>query len=147
MTPTPSSKPRRHFLQLLFGGSLAALAGVSLAIVGRYLAPIAGEVMSMLAGKISELTDSAPVKFLKLGTKDVMLARFGETVTALDLKCSHAGCTVHWQADTKTFHCPCHGGQYAMDGKVIKGPPPRPLSKLRVAVAADGEITVTDLPA
>ena len=145
--PLDSSPPRRRFLQVLFGGSLAALAAVAGGIMARYLAPIAGDVLSVIAGHLTDFTEAKPVKMLKVGLKDVMLRRMGDKLIALDLKCSHAGCTVHWQPEQNNFKCPCHGGMYATDGKVIKGPPPRPLGKLRVSVGSNGEITVTDLPA
>ena len=33
----------------------------------------------------------------------------------------------------KKFRCPCHGGVYDADGKVLEGPPPRPLDSRRGA--------------
>ena len=41
---------------------------------------------------------------------------------AIDLTCTHAGCTVDWQTKDKTFACPCHDSQFAADGKVLQGP-------------------------
>lgn len=41
--------------------------------------------------------------------------------------CTHLGCTVRWDARTDAFACPCHGGAFARDGRVLAGPPPRPL--------------------
>ena len=39
------------------------------------------------------------------------------------------------------FICPCHGGVYAADGRVLAGPPPRPLAKVPLVVAG-GRVTV-----
>ncbi|MCE5195165.1 MAG: ubiquinol-cytochrome c reductase iron-sulfur subunit [Nitrospiraceae bacterium] len=44
--------------------------------------------------------------------------------------CSHLGCHVNWYESKKEFICPCHGGRYDSEGKVLGGPPPAPLSKL-----------------
>ncbi|MEH2409813.1 QcrA and Rieske domain-containing protein [Nostoc sp.] len=48
-------------------------------------------------------------------------------ITAVDPTCTHAGCTVAWQAKAKKFACPCHGSEFGVDGKVQKGPATNPL--------------------
>jgi Rieske Fe-S protein len=52
----------------------------------------------------------------------------------LDTTCTHLGCGVSWNSDRSAFLCPCHGGVYAPDGRVIGGPPPRPLARLPFSV-------------
>jgi Rieske Fe-S protein len=32
------------------------------------------------------------------------------------------------------YVCPCHGGAYDRDGRVVAGPPPQPLQRLAVRV-------------
>jgi thiosulfate dehydrogenase [quinone] large subunit len=52
---------------------------------------------------------------------------------AFSAVCTHAGCTV--SVNGSNFVCPCHGGAYSVTtGAVLAGPPPRPLSPLRVEV-------------
>lgn len=41
--------------------------------------------------------------------------------------CRHAGCVVRWNGAAKTWDCPCHGGRYRADGRVICGPPTQDL--------------------
>lgn len=53
---------------------------------------------------------------------------------ALDAKCTHAGCNVNFGGDKITCHC--HGGVYDLQGKNVSGPPPRPLTPLRVVEEA-----------
>jgi len=48
-------------------------------------------------------------------------------ITAVDPTCTHKGCTVAWQAQTKKFACPCHHSEFGVDGKVQKGPATEPL--------------------
>ena len=53
-----------------------------------------------------------------------------EGMIALSPVCSHLGCLVNWDNNKKEFLCPCHGGRYGMNGRVIAGPPPEPLRRL-----------------
>jgi len=53
-----------------------------------------------------------------------------DRIQVLSARCTHLGCTVHWDAARNLFACPCHGGLYNAQGQVIGGPPPRPLHRL-----------------
>lgn len=51
--------------------------------------------------------------------------------------CKHLGCIVsNWEASTEDFVCPCHQGHYdpANGGKVVSGPPPKPIPQLPIKV-------------
>ena len=50
---------------------------------------------------------------------------------AISLTCTHQGCTVQKQANGQ-FLCPCHGSSYDRDGKLIKGPAKRDLSRYQI---------------
>lgn len=67
--------------------------------------------------------------------------------TAFSAYCSHVGCPIRWEEDTRLFLCPCHGGAFHADGTVASGPPPRPLARHAVRVR-DGmvEILTTTIP-
>jgi Rieske Fe-S protein len=64
----------------------------------------------------------------------VYIDKEGEGYRALLSTCSHLGCKVNWDDGTKQFRCPCHGGAYDREGRVLAGPPPRPLERLPVRV-------------
>ncbi len=55
----------------------------------------------------------------------------GSNFTVYNGRCVHLGCAYSWQASQREFLCPCHGGRYSLDGKVLGGPPPRPLDTLQ----------------
>ncbi|MUG91280.1 Rieske 2Fe-2S domain-containing protein [Scytonema sp. UIC 10036] len=46
---------------------------------------------------------------------------------AVNSTCTHAGCAVNWEANQKSFVCPCHESKFAPDGKVLGGPATKPL--------------------
>jgi Rieske Fe-S protein len=58
----------------------------------------------------------------------------GAEYRALLARCTHLGCRVGWNAEAGEFRCPCHGGAYDREGRVVAGPPPAPLARLNVRV-------------
>jgi glycine/D-amino acid oxidase-like deaminating enzyme len=43
-------------------------------------------------------------------------------------RCSHLGCVLSFDADERTWDCPCHGSRFAEDGSVVSGPADRPIT-------------------
>jgi Rieske Fe-S protein len=64
----------------------------------------------------------------------VFIDREGDGYRAMSATCSHLGCKVKWDEVTTQFLCPCHGGVYDREGRVVSGPPPAPLERLPVRV-------------
>jgi menaquinol-cytochrome c reductase iron-sulfur subunit len=60
---------------------------------------------------------------------------------AVSTRCAHLGCPVRFVEAAGNFICPCHGGVYDFQGKVIGGPPVRPLDRFQTRVA-DGQVEV-----
>lgn len=55
-------------------------------------------------------------------------------LVAFDPRCTHRACPTRWDEETRLFLCPCHGGGFDLEGRVVKGPPPRPLNRIEVRV-------------
>ncbi len=66
------------------------------------------------------------------------------SLTAFDPRCPHVGCRVRWAAAEAKFKCNCHGGEFALDGTVLAGPPPRPLN--RFPVKDMGAVVTVEVP-
>jgi menaquinol-cytochrome c reductase iron-sulfur subunit len=60
---------------------------------------------------------------------------------AISTRCAHAGCPVRFVEAAGNFICPCHGGVYDFQGKVIGGPPVRPLDRFQTRLL-DGQVQV-----
>lgn len=51
--------------------------------------------------------------------------------------CPHLGCGYRWSEEQRKFLCPCHNSVFALDGRVLSGPAPRPLDTLPTKVEGD----------
>ncbi len=64
----------------------------------------------------------------------VLVSRTGNELVCFNSTCTHLGCTVRWDAQSSWFRCACHGGTFDRQGRVLAGPPPRPLDRYRFKV-------------
>src|SRR4029077_16561738 len=61
--------------------------------------------------------------------------------SAFSRKCSHAGCSVEFDAAGRCLKCPCHRGMFdARVGYTMYGPPQRPLDQIVLQMRAGGEV-------
>ena len=72
----------------------------------------------------------------------VWIIRSDEGFYALLAWCTHLGCTPFWDAEAQKFKCPCHGSGFTKEGLHYEGPAPRPLERLKVSLAPDGQILI-----
>lgn len=129
-------KGRRIFLQSLLAGLTAFCTGAMIYPVIRYLAPrSSADSRRTVEFPLDQLADG-DAKFFDYAGKAAVLVRLaGGGVVVRSAVCSHLGCIVQWQKDTGQFLCPCHGGQFGIDGRVLGGPPPQPLEALPFTIA------------
>jgi Rieske Fe-S protein len=100
------------------------------------------------AGPLDALAEGEPKRFLfpvKAGwetrERAAFLVRKGEQVIALDATCTHAGCSVRIGGASGAFLCPCHGGEFSIEGEPVKKPVTRPLARLETRVEG-GQVKV-----
>jgi Rieske Fe-S protein len=132
-------------IQAAIGGTLGVVLGGS--IVSPSLAR--REERWLPGASLSGLAQNAPTPIaLRVVREDgysqiierrvVFLVKTGEaSVTALDPTCTHLGCRVSWDAETRELKCPCHGGVYDHLGQVKSGPPPSALPTLMTKIDGD----------
>jgi cytochrome b6-f complex iron-sulfur subunit len=61
---------------------------------------------------------------------------------AIFAQCTHLGCTPRWLDAEGKFKCPCHGSGFTMDAINFEGPAPRPLERVQITLAEDGQIEI-----
>jgi cytochrome b6-f complex iron-sulfur subunit len=113
---------RREFLAL--GVAAVSLGGCAGA---RYVVP------RVSAGRLSiaraELDQEGQAFLQAPGMQRPIYLRRLDTgeVTAVLAQCTHQGCQPEPVADR--LACPCHGSEFAFDGRVLQGPAERPLTR------------------
>jgi cytochrome b6-f complex iron-sulfur subunit len=127
---------RRDFIAniVLGTGTLLGLGALAYRFL-EYLYPVilTPKLVEVAAGKFSDIPGGG-VKLVQLPEGPVLLEKVGNEVRAFSAICTHLGCTVQWRPEESKFVCPCHQGIYDLNGKVVSGPPPRPLEKVDVKV-------------
>ena len=60
------------------------------------------------------------------------------TTTVFSSHCTHLGCKID-QMEGNRLVCPCHGSEYDLNGKVIKGPAYKNLKVIPSEITPDGK--------
>ncbi len=131
-----------------------AVTPIALASVGFAIAPIFDTPEEMWEG-VGSVDDYASDSYRQAvitivngvgdsGKTTVYLRRGSETLDedpnefiAISTRCAHLGCPVRFVKAAGNFICPCHGGVYDFEGKVIGGPPVRPLDRFQTRVVGN----------
>ena len=135
---------RREFPFLAIGwGMFTAAMAAGLTAAGRFMFP------NVLTEPPSTFTAGFPDDFA-IGVVDtrfkeryqVWIVRDEEGIYALSTICTHLGCTPNWLEAESKFKCPCHGSGFYASGINFEGPAPRPLERVGVSLAEDGQVLI-----
>jgi len=135
---------RRRLLGYAIGGCIALIGGLlGVPAVGAAIGPALrrSEAPWVDLGPVDKFPEAEPtVAQVQITRKDgwieateaktVWVIRQGGDFVVFNGRCTHLGCAFAWQADRREFACPCHGGRFGKDGRVLGGPPPRSLDPL-----------------
>jgi Rieske Fe-S protein len=132
-------RSRRSVLKRLglgAGGIVAALAAAVYTRRGRLPRHVVCPATTLDVGAFRLFDDP------RSGQPCILIRQTADRFVAYSRTCTHESCAVTYRAGESRLQCPCHGGAYAVeDGRVLQGPPPRGLDRLRVAVE-DGDVVV-----
>jgi cytochrome b6-f complex iron-sulfur subunit len=137
--PTPQPQQvgvdRRKLLQISVQACGFAAAASGSYVVLNYMAPLAeGLGEQDVAIQESELKPGTALQVLHKGKPVLIVRDSSGGLHALSAICTHLGCLVKWSEEQSKIECPCHGAQFALDGKVLGGPAPEALAEIPVGV-------------
>lgn len=127
---------RRNFLNRLLSGGAALVFVYLIYPLVRFLipppVPLDGESRIKVAASDELKLNTA--KFFRFLDKPAVLLHLPDgKYEALSAKCTHLGCTVAFEQSEEVLYCNCHGSEFGLDGKVLKGPAELPLSQYAVS--------------
>lgn len=128
----PPQSSRRSFFGVLasVAFALVALPKMALGAGKKYVAiPLA---------KAPKLQNVGGSMVTMIRGQELLVVRDSATTAhAFEAKCPHEQCDLNYAPDSQKIECPCHAAVFDLTGKVLEGPPPRPLQTY--AAVVDGE--------
>lgn len=121
-----TDQSRRKFI----GSLILSLAG--LFTLGKFLRPKVQQKKILLSVAKAELPLHGALIYKEAR---VAIIRDGNAVYALNLICTHLGCTIN--VTPTELICPCHGSSFDRQGRVLKGPADKPLLRYQVEERGD----------
>jgi cytochrome b6-f complex iron-sulfur subunit len=130
---------RRRLIGWLLGFSVVStLGGVLTPIVGFLWPPLQASSSQggrTLVGEVNDfpLNSGTVVPF---NDEPVIIVNSeAGGLNAFSAICTHLACITYWHEDRQVIQCPCHDGRFnPLNGSVIFGPPPRPLSSYELEI-------------
>ena len=131
---------RRQFTKFLTLTSLGMFAG-NLWILGKALTrPKAIVFPALPVARATEMAIGGVKQFRypTEGDSCILIRLDEQTFVAYSQKCTHLSCAVYYSKESGEIECPCHEGHFAArDGRVLQGPPPRPLPRILIERRGD----------
>jgi cytochrome b6-f complex iron-sulfur subunit len=125
------------FLRTSFGALLAAVVYP----VVRFLNPPEEKAAATDEADAGGVSDpeflEKGYRIVRFGSEPVIVLRISDTeFHAFSAVCTHLACIVEYDRARRQIACNCHNGQFDVQGQVVGGPPPRPLTRFAVHLVA-----------
>lgn len=146
-TPHLSRSDFVKTMSIVIGGIIGAAVGLPGIgyLVGPFLKPAASDAWVPIGPlETFPVGEHTPASFTRTSVNGwertslsfgLSVFRKSETeFLVFSIVCTHLACRVKWQEDNRVYHCPCHDGNFGPEGKVISGPPTRPLDQMEYKI-------------
>ena len=122
---------RRQFLGWVGVGTLASYLPIVMAACSPQSETSPKEAESakfpneegfLAVGTRQELAEKGQLSLSNLEYDVMVVESEKKSLSALNPRCTHQGCKVKREGGKNKLACPCHGSEFTLEGKVIKGP-------------------------
>jgi len=148
-SPAADGTSRRNFFVgaiYAMGAAIAAGLGVP-AVIYLFFPPKARKSEEWVQiGDVTRLVPNVPVemafrknridgwKVISEKSTAWVVKEPDNQIVAFGPQCTHLGCAYRFEEVRRAFLCPCHTSLFALDGRVLSGPAPRPLDRYDVRI-------------
>ncbi len=123
---------RRGFFRITAGVLFAGFLGLWGKIVNKEIEYTKHNIIRLPFDKSRKITF----------TGDFIIVNDKDNLNVYSSHCTHLGCVIK-NIENGKFVCPCHGSEYSLSGKPLKGPAVKPLKKYDFELdKAHGKIVV-----
>ena len=132
---------RRDFFNI--AGWVTLLGGVFIGLLAflRFMFPrVLFEPVSQFKAGFPEEYPVGQVSTRFKKSQKVWIVRTEAGFYGLLARCTHLGCTPGWFQSENKFKCFCHGSGFHKTGVNFEGPAPRPLERVKISLADDGQL-------
>ncbi len=133
---------RRRFLKMIlaFLGSITFFSFVFSFLKYLTALPARATASNKISIRKNEIASGDAKTVVYQNAPAIIINRPDKGFIALSLICTHLGCVVEFNKSRQKLVCPCHAGMYDLEGNVISGPPPKPLTAIPLKIEGDSII-------
>ena len=136
---------RRQFTKFLVLTSFGMVAGNGWILLKAITAEERSEWPQAVIAQASQIEPGTVRFFTYPESTDpcILVRRTNGEFAAFSQKCTHLSCAVYYAPQKDRLECPCHEGYFsAANGRVLQGPPPRPLPQVILEQRGDDLVAV-----
>jgi Rieske Fe-S protein len=136
---------RRQFAKFLTLTSLGMFVGQLWIVLKTWVQKTDQAYPTQVVARLSDFPVGSVKLFRYPTVQDpCILVRNGEEEwAAYSQKCTHLSCAVYYAHEQRRLECPCHEGYFSVkDGRVLQGPPKRPLPRVILERRGDDLVAV-----
>ncbi len=123
---------RRTFVKAGIAALGSVTAGSFVYALVKFLSALPSQIAeaNRLVIRKSDIPSGEARNFVYRNAPAVIINRPDKGFIALSRTCTHLGCLVEYHHVKQRMVCPCHAGTFDMEGNVLSGPPPKPLTTI-----------------
>lgn len=135
----PNFSERREVLTFALLGGLSIIGVIAGKNFKREPKKLSNTGSSNAIAKVSDIAIGTSINIVDNFGAPAIIFRTKSGVYAYSAVCTHQGCTVEFDKNSKHLMCPCHGAEFdpANSAKVLAGPTNTPLPKVKILVKGD----------
>jgi len=123
---------RRNFLKTAIASLGTLTAGSFVYALVKFLSALPSRIAeaNRLVISKSDIPSGEAKSFVYRNVPAILINRPDKGFIALSRTCTHLGCLVEYHHAQQRLICPCHAGNFDLEGNVLSGPPPKPLTAI-----------------